>query len=383
MSGRTISVSEEKLRIAIMGIRGVPARFGGSETAVEAIGARLARRGHQVTVYCRGHNDTIPGVSFYKGMNRIVLPSLNTLNLDLMSHSLLSLMQMSRERFDVVHFHGVGNALVLPLFKLTGRGAKSLLVVDGPDWKRPKWGRLARLAFRASLPMAVRLADEIISDNIEAQKLFRERYGRETSLVGYGANLEMPSTQGALEKYGLVPNGYILQVAAIVPDKGVHVLVQAYEKVETDLPLVIAGDTPYMTDYKSKVQSTRDPRIRFLGYVYGLGYHELVANCRMYIHPLIVDGTSPALLQAMAYGRCVVASDLPEIEGSLADTGVRCKAGDPDALGEQVAALLACPDKIEEYGRQARQRAVSHFSWDQVTDEYERLSVQLVKRLDN
>jgi glycosyltransferase involved in cell wall biosynthesis len=167
-----------------------------------------------------------------------------------------------------------------------------------------------------------------------------------------------------------------------VPDKGAHILVRAYEKVETDIPLVIVGDTPYMTEYKSKVQSTRDPRIRFLGYVYGVEYRELVANCCMYIHPLIVDGTSPALLQAMAYGRCVVASDLPEIDGSLADAGVRCKAGDADALREQIAALLACPDEIQEYGRQARQRAATLFSWDRVTDEYERLSVQLVRRLD-
>ena len=115
-------------------------------------------------------------------MQRLVLPSLNTLNLDLMSHTFLALLDMRRRQFDVVHFHGVGNALLFPLFNLTGRGAKSLLIVDGPDWQRPKWGRVARLAFRASFPAAARFADEIISDNVPVQQLFRTAYGRRPRL---------------------------------------------------------------------------------------------------------------------------------------------------------------------------------------------------------
>lgn len=365
------------MRIAMLGIRGVPANFGGSETAVEEIGSRLVQRGHQVTVYGRKHKDQWPAQKTYKGMRRIVLPSINNLNLDLMSHTFISLLQMFQEQFDVVHFHGVGNALLFPLFKLTGHKAKSLLVVDGPDWKRPKWGKLAQLAFRTSFPMAVWWADEIISDNTQVQDLFRDQYKRETPLVGYGADLEKPTTSAALKKYGLEPNHYILQVAAIVPDKGVHLLVEAYEKLETDLPLVIVGDTPYMTEYKAKVQNTKDPRIRFLGYVYGQEYRELLANCRLYIHPLLVDGTSPALLQAMAYGCCVIASDLPEIDGSLADCGPRFAAGDANALREQIASTLIQPDQARQYGQQARQRIIDHFSWDRVTDEYEALSQKL------
>lgn len=372
--------SLDNMRIGIMGIRGVPANFGGSETAVEEIGVRLVQRGHEVTVYCRKHKDFFPGQSHYKGMRRIVLPSLNTLNLDLMSHTLISLVQMIRERFDVVHFHGVGNALLFPLFKLVGRGAKSLLVVDGPDWQRPKWGKMARLAFRLSFPMAVRFADEIISDNIQVQDLYRSKYNRETQLVGYGADLVRPTTCGALTKYRLESKRYILQVAALVPDKGVHVLVEAYERLETELPLVIVGDTPYMTAYKAQVQSTKDTRIRFLGYVYGLPYRELLANCYMYIHPLIVDGTSPALLQAMAYGCPVIGSDLPEIDGTLADSGLRFKTSDANDLCQQMSILLANPTLASELGANAHQRILNHFSWDKVTDEYEKLSRRLLGR---
>lgn len=368
------------MRIAMLGIRGVPANFGGSETAVEEIGSRLVQRKHEVTVYCRQHKDEWPGMHSYKGMQRIVLPSINKLNLDLMSHTTVALAEMLREKYDVVHFHGVGNALLLPMFRATGKGAKSLLIVDGPDWQRPKWGRTARIAFRASFPMAVKWADEIISDNVQVQQLFREQYGRETPLVGYGADLQKPTTFDALEKYGLAPNHYILQVAAIVPDKGVHVLVEAYEQLNTDLPLVIVGDTPYATEYKAQVQSTKDPRIRFLGYVYGTEYRELLANCFMYIHPLLVDGTSPALLQAMAYGCAIIGSDLPEIDGTLADTGLRFTTNNPDALRMQMAKLLQDPAMARQLGQSARQRIIDYFNWDRVTDEYEALSMQLFNR---
>ncbi len=366
------------MRIGMLGIRGIPANFGGSETAVQEIGARLVERGHQVTVYCRKHRDPLRGQTFYKGMERIVLPSLNTLNLDLLSHTFLALWDMPRRQFDVVHFHGVGNALLFPMFKLTGRGAKSLLIVDGPDWQRPKWGRAARLAFRASFPAAVRWADEIISDNVQVLELFRAAYHRETALVGYGADLALPTSRASLAQYGLEPNKYILQVAALVPDKGVHTLVKAYEKLETDLPLVIVGDTPYMSEYKARVQSTRDPRIHFLGYVYGAAYRELLANCYLYIHPLLVDGTSPALLQAMAYGCCVIGSDLPEVDGTLADAGPRFAKGDADALRAEMARMLAQPELVQRYKQKARQRIIERFSWDQVTDAYEALSAKLI-----
>ncbi len=366
------------MRIGMLGIRGIPANFGGSETAVEEIGARLAERGHHVTVYCRRHRDSLRGQARYKGMQRIVLPSLNTLNLDLPSHSFLALLDMLRRQFDVVHFHGVGNALLFPMFKVTGRGAKSLLIVDGPDWQRPKWGKAARLAFRASFPAAARFADEIISDNVQVQELFWSAYHRETALVGYGADLTLPSSRAALTQYGLEPNKYILQVAALVPDKGVHTLVEAYEKLETDLPLVIVGDTPYLSEYKARVTSTRDPRIRFLGYVYGAAYRELLANCYLYIHPLLVDGTSPALLQAMAYGCCVIGSDLAEIDGTLADAGPRFPVGNANALRAEMARMLAQPDQVELYKHKARQRISEYFSWERVADAYEELSTKLI-----
>ena len=134
-----------------------------------------------------------------------------------------------------------------------------------------------------------------------------------------------------------------------------------------------------MTEYKEpQLQSTNDSRIRFLGYMYGTPYRELLANCYMYIHPLLVDGTSPALLQAMAYGCCVIASDLPEVDGTLADAGPRFPKGDADALCTEMAQMLAHPEQVRIYKEKARQRIIDHFSWDRVTDAYEALSLRLL-----
>jgi glycosyltransferase involved in cell wall biosynthesis len=367
------------MRIAIIGHRGIPANYGGSETAVEEIGQRLAAMGHEVVVYCRRHNSTTDART-YKGMERVVLPSINTAGLDMLSHTFLSIWHAAfSKRFDVIHFHGVGNALWFPLLKLLSR-AKTLLVVDGPDWQRPKWGLMARLALRTSFPMAVRLADVIISDNRPVQNLFTQDYGRDTDYVTYGANVQPVASTGELEKHGLEPGRYLLQVAAIAPDKGVHLLVEAYEQLETDMPLVIVGDTLYAHEYKARVMATKDGRIRFLGYIYGEACRELVQKAYAYIHPLIVDGTSPALLQAMALGKCVVSTDLPETMGVIGGVAIPFKSEDVDDLQAKLRYVLDNPDKVAECGRLARRRVDERYNWDIVSRQYEALSYKALNR---
>ncbi len=361
------------MKIAILGHRGIPANFGGSETAVEEIGQRLVQYGHEVIVYCRRHNSTTDARE-YKGMRRVVLPSINTLNLDMPSHTFLAVLHMALfNRVDVVHFHGVGNALFFPLHRLLSR-SKRLVVVDGPDWQRPKWGALARLALRTSFPLAVRLADELISDNRPVQRLFREQYGRETEYVVYGADVEPTGAVDELAVHGLEAGRYLLQVAALVPDKGVHLLVEAYEGLETDVPLVIVGDTLYASEYRARVMATQDPRIHFLGYIYGDRCRQLVENAYAYVHPLIVDGTSPALLQAMALGKCVISTDLPETMGVIEDVAIPFRSEDVADLRLKMRWALDHPEQVAEYGRLAHQRIVERYNWDVVSRQYEALS---------
>jgi glycosyltransferase involved in cell wall biosynthesis len=312
-------------------------------------------------------------------MERVVLPSVNSKGLDTLSHSFLSLLHaVLFDKADILHFNGVGNALLFPLAKLTSK--KIVVTVDGPDWKRPKWGPLAKLALRLSVPLAAYLADEIISDNVFIQDWFKRKYGRVTPYIPYGADLNKPKNQEALAKFGLKPNGYLLFVGMLVPDKGPHVLIDAYKKLQTDLDLVLIGDTPYFKDYASKLKQNRHPRIKFLGYVYGDAYRQLVSHALIYVHPLLADGTSPALLQAMAYGSCIVASDLPETMAVLADAGVSFKAGDADELAQKLQRLLENRELVYQYREKARLRVEEKFSWGKVTDQHEAIYRSLMRR---
>jgi glycosyltransferase involved in cell wall biosynthesis len=277
------------------------------------------------------------------------------------------------QKVDVVHFHGVGNALFFPLHKILSR-SKTLLVVDGPDWNRPKWGWLARTALRTAFPMAARLGDEIISDNRPVQDMFRDQYGLDTEYVVYGANQEPVGDTGECQTHGLVPGKYLVQVGAMVPDKGAHLSVDAYEKIDTEFPLIIVGDTLYAHEYKNRVMSTKDPRIHFLGYIFGEKCRDLVKNAYAYIHPLIVDGTSPALLQAMALGKCVISTDLPETRGVVEDVAILFKSQNVEDLREKIIFALQNPDKVAAYGKLAAQRIEECYNWDVVARQYEALS---------
>lgn len=355
------------VRVAIAGIRGIPANFGGSETATEKIGERLAQEGVDVTVYCRRHisptNERV-----YKGMRRVILPSISTFQLDTISHSILATLHF---RFlsgaDVIHYHGVGNGLVLPL--LWGSRKRAVITIDGPDWLRPKWGRLARLALRLGARLSVKWADELIIDNHPSVSLFEKRYGARSTYIPYGADRDKPESQSYLDELGLAPRGYILFVGALVPDKGADLLLEAYAKVDADIPLVVVGDSPFAAKYGACVRelASKDPRVQMLGYVRDEKYRQLVANAQIYVHPLRSDGTSPALLQAMGYGNCIVINSVPETLSAIGDAAAAFRRNDPTDLAVQLGRLLSDPELVEDYRARALNRATRAYNWDAVS----------------
>jgi glycosyltransferase involved in cell wall biosynthesis len=371
--------SDGRVRVAIAGIRGVPANFGGSETAAEEIGRRLAANGDTVVVYCRRHISTTPARVF-RGMHRVLLPSIKTLQLDTITHSILAALHLRRTRCaDIVHFHGVGNALVLPL--LRGSRIKTVITIDGLDWNRPKWGRFASWMLRLSATLAVRWADHLIIDNHPARRYFTEHYGARSSYVPYGADLSLPESTACLAEQKLNPGGYVLFVGALVPDKGPDMLIEAYRRVATDRPLVIVGDSPFLPEYRAKLHrlADGDERIRFLGYLYGEEYRQLLANCAAYIHPLRADGTSPALLQAMAYGCCIVINTLPEALSAAGDAAVPFMHNDVDDLARHIQRVLDQPDLAADYGQRARAKAETEYNWNAVTDAHRAIYASLAK----
>lgn len=371
------------VRVAVSGIRGIPANFGGSETAAEEIGARLARYGDEVVVYCRVHNSTTEDAT-YKGMRRITLPSVNTFQLDTISHSALAALHLRvRNSADVIHFHGLGNGLVLPL--LWGSGKRTVITIDGPDWTRPKWGRFARLALRLGAHLCVRWADELIIDNFPSLDYFRERYGVTATYIPYGADRTRYEQTGYLEGLGLSPREYVLFVGALVPDKGPDLLIEAYRQIRTDLPLVVVGDSPFAAAYGAHVRelAARDSRVMMLGYVRGHNYRELVQHAGVYVHPLRSDGTSPALLQALGSGNCIVVNSVPETLSAVGDAAVCFRRDDPRDLAAKLQMLLDDPALVEQYRSRALERAIQEYDWDKVTEAHRDVYRRLTGRTRN
>jgi glycosyltransferase involved in cell wall biosynthesis len=369
-----------RLRVAETGIRGIPANYGGSETAVEEVGRRLAAEGAEITVYCRRHKSPSRD-SEYKGMRRVVLPSIPTFNFDTISHSTLSSLHvLARNTADVVHFHGMGNALCLPFFFLSRK--KTVITIDGPDWERPKWGFVARKVLRLAATLAVRWADHLIIDNHPSIDYFRREFelaDDDFTYIPYGADLEPPTETDELEALGLTPRGYLLFVGALVPDKGPDVLLDAYARVGGDLPLVVVGDSPFAEEFRRELHeaAARDPRVRMVGYAYGDAYRQLVANAQAYVHPARHEGTSPALLQAMGYGNCIVSSDIVEAREVVGDAALTFVGGDSSSLAAALERVIDDEALAADLRGRSLARVREKYNWDDVAAAhrvvYERL----------
>jgi len=360
-----------KVRVALVGIRGLPAKYGGSETAAAEIYPRLAARGHDAVVYCRRHM-VDPSQRWYAGVRTVVLPSVNTKALDTITASFLALLDMVvNDRADIVHVHGIGNAILFPLFRLFGK--RVVTAVDGMDWTRAKWSRAQRAYLRLALYMAVHWADDVYVDSREAQRLCRRLYGREFPLIAYGTQIRSEAGVDALQRHGLAAQKYILFVGRLIPEKGVHYLIDAYRKVETDFPLVIVGDNPYHPEYVQRLKDLADDRVLFVGPEFDEAFWELCANCYVYVQPSEVEGTSPVVLSAMGCGRCVVVNGIQENVDAIGDAGLAFFRNDVDDLAALLAELLAKPAWVRRLGAAAQQRARLEYDWDKITDQHEEL----------
>ena len=361
-------------RLAFIGLRGLPAdlpKAGGGEREAEAKTTRLAARGHHVTVYCRWHYNRHPQ-SPWRGVHLVSLPSLNTKELDTLTHSLLACLHvLLRNTADIVSFQGMGNALYAPLLKLAGK--KVVVFMDGIDWERPKWGRLARLALKLGASLGFRWADAVCVDNAATQRGFERIFGRRAELITLAADIWPEPGHDLLAGYGLQPECYILFVGLLRPDKGVHLLLEAYQGLDTDIPLVIIGDDPDHGEYAHKLKQAAGPRLLFPGYAYGQAARQLFANCLLYVQPSLMEGNSPALMSAMACARCVIASDIEQNQETVGAAGLTFHSGDPASLRAVLAEALASPDRLRELGRAARQRIDSVYNWERVVDRLEAL----------
>jgi glycosyltransferase involved in cell wall biosynthesis len=364
------------MKIALLGTRGIPSSYSGFETCVEQLGQRLVKRGHEVTVYCRSHHITYPG-SHYKGMRLVKLPTIPNKYLDTIIHSFLSSLHALFQGYDIGLYFIAGNSPVSWIPRLVG--TKTIINVDGLDWKREKWPFLARIYIQLAEHLAIIFPNKCLTDSRHVQKIYKEKFNSEPEYIPYGSEVEFIHPGDTLKKYGLEQGKYILFVGRLVAENCAHHLVEAFRNLNTDMKCVIVGDSVYADDYIAtlKASAKGDPRIIFTGYVFGEGYLELGSNAHIFVETSGVGGTHPALTEAMGFGNCVVVNNTPENLETIGEAGFAYdgKAG-KDSLRVVLARLLADPDLVAEYRQIARRRAQTCYSWEAVTDAYERLFFQ-------
>jgi glycosyltransferase involved in cell wall biosynthesis len=369
-----MSEHSNKKRLAFIGMRGLPPDLpgaGGGERETDAKARRLAARGWDVTVYCRWNYIKEPPDD-YHGVQLISLPSLKSPGLESMSHTFLATLHaLFTNTCDIVSYHGMGNALFLPLVKIGGK--RSVIYMDGIDWERPKWGRMARILLKWGAASAFRWGDVVYVDNKTSQKEFESYFGKAPQVITLAAELWDQPGIDLLAGLDLVPENYLLFVGMLKPDKGVHLLIDAHSRLENEILLVIVGDNPDDPEYVRQLKEASNDRVRFLGYQYGRAAEQLFANSLIYIQPSVMEGNSPSLMSAMACGRCVVVNGIEQNRETIGDAGVAFAAGDADDLRLKLEELLKDPEQISNMGELARRRIETVYNWESVVDQLDQL----------
>lgn len=362
--------------VALIGSRGIPARYGGYETLMEELAVRLLDRGFQVTVYCRSHS-TPRTLTSYRGVGLVVLPTVPTKHLDTPVHTLLSCLHAAAVGYDAALVVNSANALFVPLLRTAG--VPVALHVDGIEKRRRKWGRFGRAVYALSERLACVLPDELVTDAEVIRRHYLDRYGAESVPIAYGVDPRPPAQTGVLERLGLTSRRFFLYVSRFEPENNPHRVAEAYRAVGGDLPLVMVGGAPYADEFILGFTRGADPRVLFPGPIYGEGYRELLSHALAYVHATEVGGTHPALVEAMGYGNCVVVNDAPENREAAAEAGLWFRAEEPATLASVLERLRQDPEEAARHGRLAADRAARLYSWERVADQYAEMLRRMAK----
>lgn len=379
------------MRIVMLGHKRIPSREGGVEIVVEELSTRMAALGHEVTVYNRkgshvagiGNEQKEYGKNYdYKGVFVKTAFTLPQKSLNAIVYSFFATIKACFSGADVVHFHAEGPCAMIPLAKLFRK--KCVATIHGLDWQRSKWGGFATKFLLFGEKMAAKHADQVIVLSEGVKQYFQNTYGRKTLVIPNGISKpEYFAADIIKNKYGLCGQDYLLFLARLVPEKGVHTLLEAYQKSGVAIPLVIAGGSSHSSEYCQKIESMAkkineetgrnhtEQKVILTGFVQGKELEELYSNTMLYILPSEIEGMPLSLLEAMSYGALCLTSDIPENTDVTEDYGFSFASGDVKALAEKLTELSGSIDSLratEKYTRKSIQNFIlGKYNWDDVT----------------
>lgn len=361
------------MKIAIVGTRGIPAKYGGFETCAEELSTGLVSKGHRILVTCRRYlYKDMPAE--YKGVELRYPPSLRGKTTDTFSHTFFSIFNAILWSADVILVFNSANSPLVVLPRLLGK--KVAINVDGLEWKRAKWSRAAKLYYKFAEFFSSVIANTVISDAVAIKEYYLRKYGRKSVFIPYGAHAIDSKSPEILERYRVKRDEYFFTASRLEPENHQDLSVKAFSDIKTDKFLVIAGAANWNSPYVREIKRTDDTRVKFLGPVYEPGHiEELHCNCYAYIHGNEVGGTNPALLKAMGCGNCIIALDVPFNREVLGNAGLYYK--DADGLKDNIEFLLVNPQYVTEFREAARSRVMKLYRWEKVVEDYERVFAAL------
>lgn len=367
---------DKKLRIAFIGARGLPHTYGGYEAVFLEMAPRLVARGHEVIVY--NHKKLFrERPPFYRGVRLIYLPAIETKNLGTPTHTLMCAFDVLFRSVDVIFCVNVANAMHMILPRLFGKPVACN--VDGLEWLRGKWGRLARNYFYLNARLVGRICQRgVITDAEEMRRIYREQFHTRSVFIANGANVESSVNSDVVRRYGLTPGEYYLIASRMIPENNADLIISAFNRLQTNKVLAIAGSANYRSEFVTKLQNIAGPRVKFLGHV-GNSEHvkELHCNCYAYVHGHMLGGINPALLKALGCGNMVLALNTPFNREVLLDHYGCFFELDENNLLQKMQFIEDRPEIAAQYRVRAPQRIREAYTWDHITDQYEELFLQL------
>ena len=383
----TKELKHDRLRIAMIGHKRIPSREGGIEIVVEQLAVRMAALGHSVDAYNRfGHHVSgkkyeqeygWKGRKFYKGVRVYIVPTFKTSSLNAIVYSFLATIRALFGRYDVLHYHAEGPCAMLWLPRIFHK--RIVVTVHGLDWQRAKWGNFASGVIKFGEKMAAKYADEVIVLSENVRQYFADTYNRQVTYIPNGINRpDRRQAELITEKYGLEKDSYILFLGRIVPEKGLHYLIEAFSKLNTDKKLVITGGNSQAVEYMERVHrmAAEDERIIMTDFVQGQMLEELYSNAYAFVLPSDVEGMALSLLEAMSYGNCCLVSDICENTEVVEDKAFVFRKGDVKDLRSKLKYMLDNPEIVQSYAEQSVDFICGKYNWDEVVEQ----TIQIYRR---
>ena len=374
-------MKEKKLRIAAFGgFRGIPPKAGaaGSDKFAVELYPRIVNRECNLLAYARIYPNDIPSElnREYEGVKIKYFKTVEKAGFDSLVHSCKATFDIIiNNTADVVHIHSGANAIWALILRLFGK--KVYITQFAMDWKRDKWAWYGKLFYLFSNYLTAYCPNAVVFDNIFTKDFFEKKFKRKYLFIPYGSEVsEPPSDCNVLERLGLVSHEYFLFVGRFIPDKGIHLLIEAFQKLNTNKKLVLVGGSPNPSEYEFQILKNKSEQIIFPGYVYGEDTNFLMKHAYTYVQPSLIEGLSPVILTIMGLGTPLICSDIVENTYITQNNALLFSSGDVTSLHEKLEYSLQHPDDILQQAKAGKINVSSRFNWEKITDQY----VELFKK---